>query len=419
MPPGTRKSSEWKRAIKMLIYWEQEMAEAFMPKIARAKSEEGVIKEKIKAKKKEVTKAKTADDQAAIAEEIVEMEENLPLVPDIPRVLADDITPECLGTVMSKNASSAAVISAEGGIFEIMAGRYSQGTPNFDLYLKSHAADPVRIDRTSKSPESMDDPRLTMALAVQPDVLQSLSEKPGFRGRGLIGRFLFVYPPDNLGERSGNGPPMDDQAEERYQRSVRELIDLTRAEDAPQRTLVLSDEAAECWSDYSQEIERELPEGGRFDHMRDWAGKAPGAAARIAALFHSARHGGDFLAHAVSRDDMIAAIATCRALEEHALYTFDVMQADEMLDGARTVLRWIERHCKESITAREVYQGHKSRFPRMRDLEPVLDLLEERGWIRRLGEVSRGRGRPSRTYAVNPAVFGVFGVCGDEYENRT
>ena len=395
------------------------MAADSKPKIARAKSKEGVIKEAIKAKQKEANKAKTADDRAVIAEEIAEMEENLPIVPDIPRVLADDITPERLGTVMSRNASSAAVISAEGGVFEIMAGRYSQGTPNFDLYLKGHAADPVRIDRTSKAAESMDDPRLTMALAVQPDVLQSLSEKPGFRGRGLIGRFLFVYPPDNLGERSGNGPPMDEQAEERYQRSVRELIDLTRAEDAPPRTLVLSDEAAECWSDYSQEIERELPEGGRFHHMRDWAGKAPGAAARIAALFHSARHGDDFLAHAVSSDDMIAAIATCRALEEHALYTFDAMQADEMLDGARTVLRWIERHGKKAITARDVYQGHKSRFPRMRDLEPVLDLLEERGWIRQVDEANGDRGRPSRTYAVNPAVSGVFGVCGGKNENRT
>src|SRR5262249_28084313 len=58
-----------------------------------------------------------AIDAAVIAESIT--------VSEVPRLLADDATPEALGTLMAEQHGRLAVISAEGGIFDAIAGRYS------------------------------------------------------------------------------------------------------------------------------------------------------------------------------------------------------------------------------------------------------------------------------------------------------
>ena len=79
-----------------------------------------------------------------------------------------------------------AVMSAEGGMFETIAGRYSQGVANLDVYLKGFSGDTLRVDRKTRPPEYVKKPALTMALTVQPAVIKDLAVKPGFRGRGLL-----------------------------------------------------------------------------------------------------------------------------------------------------------------------------------------------------------------------------------------
>ena len=412
MPPGTRKSEERARAIKPLVKWEKEQRREAEKEIERVESKRAVLQEAIKEKRREVKNAKDAEAREKLADEVANMEAELPEVPSVPRILADDVTTEHLGTIMAANHESAAIISAEGGIFDTMAGRYSQGAPNIDLYLKSHAGEALRVDRASKGSEAMDDPRLTLALAVQPDVIKALPTKPGFRGRGLVGRFLFVYPPNYLGERYGDGPEMDPVAQIGFEETVQRLTDFARddgdetlAESSGgdgSRTLTLSQDALNRWRAFWREVEAELPEGKRFGECQDWAGKLPGAVGRIAAVFHAARYGDAMMSLSISGEDMEAAIATGWALAEHALYTLDAMGGDGTLDGARTVLNWIRRHGLTEVTARKVHIGHKSRFPRKDDLRPVLDLLEERGWLARK-ETQATRGRPSEAYLINPA----------------
>src|SRR6185312_2641856 len=128
----------------------------------------------------------------------------------------DDITPEALGRLMAAHGERMAVFSAEGGIFETMAGRYSNGTPNLDVFLKGHAADLLRIDRRNGPLVVMDSPTLTMGLAVQPDVLRALASKPGFRGRGLLARWMYGMPASRVGYRQVSGPPVPTNVSEAY-----------------------------------------------------------------------------------------------------------------------------------------------------------------------------------------------------------
>ena len=40
------------------------------------------------------------------------------------------------------------------------------------------------------------------------------------------------------------------------------------------------------WLEFSRRVEKELQEGGQFENIMDWAGKLPGATARLAGILH-------------------------------------------------------------------------------------------------------------------------------------
>ena len=69
------------------------------------------------------------------------------------------------------------------------------------VFLRGHAGDDLRVDRVNRPPEHVERPALTMAVVVQPEVIAGLASKPGFRGRGLLGRILFSLPFSLIGYR--------------------------------------------------------------------------------------------------------------------------------------------------------------------------------------------------------------------------
>jgi len=104
--------------------------------------------------------------------------------------------------MLSKHNACLAWLSSEGGLFDTLAGRYSKGVPNLDLFLKAHAGESDRVDRLSRESVSIQCARLTIGLSPQPDVLSGLVDQPGFMGRGLFARFLYLLPASNVGYRT-------------------------------------------------------------------------------------------------------------------------------------------------------------------------------------------------------------------------
>jgi hypothetical protein len=45
----------------------------------------------------------------------------------------------CLVARLQQVGGRLAIISAEGGVFDIIAGRYTNNVPNMDLWLKGHS----------------------------------------------------------------------------------------------------------------------------------------------------------------------------------------------------------------------------------------------------------------------------------------
>ena len=114
-------------------------------------------------------------------------------VPASPIFIVDDITTEKLGALMAENNETMALLSAEGGIFKLVNGLYNDRDGNFDLYLKAHAGDPYSCHRIGRESITMNNPRLTMGLAVQPDVLDEIGKNQHFRGRGCFDGSYFLF----------------------------------------------------------------------------------------------------------------------------------------------------------------------------------------------------------------------------------
>ena len=110
------------------------------------------------------------------------------------KLIIDDITPEAMVKVMKENDEKIAMVTAEGGIFGMLAGRYS-AQPNMDIFLKAYGGEPYCSDRMGRAGEALEHPLLSLLLMVQPKVLQDALENPDFRERGFMARFLYSLPP--------------------------------------------------------------------------------------------------------------------------------------------------------------------------------------------------------------------------------
>jgi putative DNA primase/helicase len=407
---GNRKTSVLNQMTRPLREWEREQAEALQPEIEKARSERKTIEARIGRLQKDAAKLDGEEFEKLMAK-IVEIEAELPEVPKIPQLWTQDVTPERLGSLMAENGERIAILSDEGGIFETMAGRYSNGIPNLDLILQAHAGAPVRVDRGSRPSVFLYHPALTIVISPQTDVIRGLALKPGFRGRGLLARYFYALPNSPLGYRKLESKPIWQSVRDAYSQGIHALLDMPPAIDGEGRLVAhifeYSEDAFREWHEFSLMVEREMREEGRFALITDWASKLPGGAARIAGLFHCVEFAGTSpIPKKISLQTIKRALEVAAILSEHALAAFGLMGADPAIEGAKKVWRWVERNRSKSFTARDCFQALKGSFLKMDELQPALDVLVERAYIAKESKKeSTGRGRPpSTSYCVNPSL---------------
>jgi hypothetical protein len=226
---------------------------------------------------------------------------------------------------------------------------------------------------------------------------------PGFRGRGLLARFLYALPVSIVGHRDSTPPPLNPVLERTYAVEMTALL-TGLAEWGGDLLLTLTPDARAVVVDYLDTVEARLALGGEYELVRDWGSKLVGASVRVAALLHVAEHAGAAYRIPIDKDLMTAGVQIGEYFSKHAHAVFGLMGADPALADAEALLRWIENKGLDHFTRREAHYAHRSRFNRADDLDAPLGLLEEAGWIRQRPDPNqRGRGRPaSPTFDVNP-----------------
>ncbi len=204
LPPANRKSAVYRDVTQPLVDFEQSEVQRLLPVVAAERERIHIDEETLKKLREQASKPDAVNKHElltkaqALAEQLATTK-----MPRLPQLIADDCTPERLATLLSEQGGRMAVMSPEGDVFDIIAGRYSHDRgPNLGVYLKGHSGDDLRVERSSREGEHVPSPAITMALTVQPLILQGLSARPGFHGRGLLGRFLYSRPNSLLGSRN-------------------------------------------------------------------------------------------------------------------------------------------------------------------------------------------------------------------------
>jgi len=413
MESGERKSAVFRIVVAPLIEFEQEENERLAPLIEQNQAELAMLTAEKKHLHGKAAKATKPDERQAARQRVKELAEQIRTTKIIfaLQLTADDATPEAVGQLLHEQGGRIALMSPEGDVFDLMAGRYSDGVGRLGVYLKGHAGDDYKLNRVSRANEYVRRPALTVGLAVQPDVQRGLMEKPGFRGRGLLARFLYSLPASLVGFRKLNAVPVPAQVSADYARLMRAALQLQPMVDAhgnpyPFAVQVSTGALAELNS-FRTSVETELRTGGELSTMRDWGSKQPGAVCRIAGIFHGLMHAptGNPAAHPIDAETMLCAIAIGEYAVQHAKAAFCEMGANPATGLARRIVAWATEGSLAKFSRRDSFNALRGAVQRVDELDEPLQLLIEHGFIRERETTRSGSGRkPSTCYDVNPWV---------------
>ncbi|MEV6895671.1 YfjI family protein [Kribbella sp. NPDC051137] len=406
LPPGSRKSPVFRSMTGPLS-----LAEDALRELASERRVEAELASRVAWAKAEqlAKKAETAqaEPQTALADATAAAKEAAGIVvPELPRLMTDDVTPESCISLLATHGGRMAVLSAEGDVFATLTGTRYSAAPNLGVFLKGHAGDKLQVDRKGRPSETVERPALTLGVTTQPGTLAGLAAQPGFRDRGVLARILYSLPVNTVGQRDNQAEPVPEETETTYADALTTLVLLLADHETPHE-LALTAEARQVLLEFQDWIEPRLhPRTGQLAQITDWASKLAGAVVRIAGLLHVAHTFTTGYSRPITADTIRAAEQVGRYYLDHALAVYDLMgRLDPDLDDARAVLDWIRKHGHDTFSRRDALRGNRGRFPTAKDLTPALELLTDHGHIRaQATTVSSKGGRPSDTYEVHPSV---------------
>lgn len=397
LPPGAGKSPAFRAMLAPLEEYEAELAEAAAETFNRVKLERDMIESSLDKAKRKGERA----EALALQDELNEK----PL-PVIPRLMVDDVTPEKLGEMLAEQSGRIALVSSEGGLFDMMTGRYSDSS-NLDLYLQAWSQDTVRVDRVSGRELVIRRPTLTVGLTVQPRVIRKLADRPELQGRGLTARFMYSVPADTVGRRDlSRTSTWNEAVASMYARQIVGLSVQVERDfvEADERSVMMrfTPDAREMFLAWRQDHERRLAPDGDLRFMAEWVTKLQSTTARLAGLLHLARCSNAY--EPISGSTMAAAIRVGDYWEAHAKVVHDLWTVDDVMQKAVQLIEWVAEQGLSEFTTRDVQRGLRRSFEKVEQMTDPLNVLMDRGWVRPLfeGNVTVGqRGKP-KVFAVNP-----------------
>ncbi len=413
--PSERKTPALSTMTRPLYAFEKEENQRRAPLIDEYQMKRDVLKKKIFNMKEAAAKPTPKSGKEINFDDITELQYELsdlereavkPL-----RLLADDTTPEALVSLMAANGGKMGIISDEGGIFDIIAGKYSSGRVNMDVFLKAYTGSYLRVDRKGRELEVVERATLTMLLMVQPVVLEAIMGNQEFAGRGLLARPLYALPKSLVGHRRYKTQPILQEAEQAYSAAIGALLSIPDLGEA--RIIKVSPEADQEAERFFNILEPRLADDfGDLDDLEGWAAKYHGQIMRIAGIIHCCLHFQEAAQVPVSLNTMKAAQTIGEYFLEHTRAAFQIMGLTESKEvkDAKYILKRMAAADLFDTTKRELFRQCDGRMHSMEEMEPGLKVLIDRGYIR-IDKVNTG-GRPTEKIIFNPEAKGQKGQKG-------
>ncbi|MFD7786515.1 DUF3987 domain-containing protein [Streptomyces nojiriensis] len=390
-----------------------QLREAKLAVVEENEQEIRITEKELAAVEQDVARGKKEkDDARAVLDRLRDLREK----PGLPKAFVGDVTLEALGKVMGENGGRMALHESEAGFFKACAGLYGNGRADITLVLKAYSGTGHEIDRVGRGHSWMARTALTLALIIQPGVVEHMEkDNPEFKSSGFLNRFLFALPqPMPPGTFDTPGVPADVTAA--YDTRIERLVDSVWTSENV-RTLTLTDTARKVFAEFYNETEKAKVDGGRLHDVSEWAGKLAGQIIRVAACLAL------YEDHATSEIDdavMGRAIGLAPYLQAHARAAFALMSRDG--DGGRKLLRDILDRLPDlldtdkTVTLRKIRESFKGRRATgglgAVDAEAIkesLEELEELGWVAEIPSPPRKPGqrgqKPSPKYDVHPWIY--------------
>lgn len=404
--PSERKSPTLKEVTRPIFQYVSEENKRRKPLIAEYELKKKILSGKLRtiqeALSRKGSKPKyTLEDAIDCQKQLEDLEEVKAL-----RLIVDDVTSEALVKAMKDNGERMGIISAEGGIFGMMAGRYNTNT-NIDIFLKGYSGEYYSSIRVGRAETDLTHPYLTIGLMVQPQVIEDIMDNKDFRGKGLLARFLYTVPNTKVGERVYRTKEVSALARKKYEDLCKELLDIPDLTGFTERVIRLSPEADKLAEEFYMWIEHQLT--NELEEIEDWAGKLHGNTMRIAGVLHVIKHKLNSVNVPVEEDTMRSAIEIGKYYLEHSKVAFDIMglsDPPEIQDAKYIISRLGQNDLNDKndfIPKREAIRLCQ-KFKTVEEMEPGLRCLEEHGYIAIIKE-SQGRGRPSEKICINPEYY--------------
>jgi replicative DNA helicase len=414
-PPAGRKSPVFRLLFHPLEEYEVEQARREAPTRQAREDQREVMEKRLESAKRKAASGDLPLEAVEAARfELLEVK-----VPPLTRLNAPEATPEALVPLMAEQGGRLAIWGPEGDPLDMAGGRYSaHGEARLDVLKKAWTgSEPIRTDRISRDGHHIRRPALTLAICIQPAVLETLRNTRAFVGQGVFGRILWTYPEDGLGSRltGPDVPPLDEEAARDWGGLLRRLLESSPKDVDDDGAFVphelrLSRDATEILHTFEREVESELGPNGRLSGIQHWSGKLVGNTIRVATLLHLSRVAEDVVADLwgapISGWAMEGAARLGRAFCGHALRVFAALEANPRVALAQHVL---ERAMEmpEGSSAKELFDSvrRKKGLGTMPDLDRTLALLEDHQLLRRRPKPTSGPGRPpSPIIEIHPEI---------------
>jgi hypothetical protein len=397
-PPAERKSE----VIKHIISPFHKYQNAYNSEHGGKYSENEVKREDLKAA---IIRAKgELDGTDEKREKLLEIQQEYDNFKELHKltVIADDTTSEALISLMVQNNERMFIASGEGGVFSNMKGRYRQGGDDIEIYLKGHSGDYISVHRKSRESEILNAPAISMAICVQPYIIENILLDDENTGKGLTGRIVFAYPTARAGSRKAisDTPPVNKDYDKCIFYALRKTETILETQQ-----IKLSDTAHKYAEEYFYIPEKRIEDG--LERAMSWNGKAFGLSMRIAGLFHAFQCLEDEKDPAeipIPLETMENAAKVTECLAVHAEKVF--AGNDQLNNDGIYLLNKFKKYLKSGrreIPKQKVWQSVKNRIGNAANLDEVLQFLEERGYIK-VEKQSTG-GRPAEVVKINPFII--------------
>lgn len=317
------------------------------------------------------------------------------------QLVVADSTMEALADVVAGNPRGVILWRDELAAWIANLNRYANGGSDRAQWLEAWSASGVTINRRSRAnPLHLEKFPISVVGTIQPD---RIAEAFSGGDDGMAARFLFSWP---------DAPHYTPLMERGIADNDAALAMLARIADTAgspgnPRLLVFDELALHAFDHFmrAQHAETQAMEGLEAG----WLGKGPGTVARLAAilmLLSWSEYESPVPPATIDRERIGHAIGLwTRYFKPHARAVFNQAGRTDRDRQARRAVRWLRASGFEEVSREQIRCEALSYSVDAEGADKVIARLEQGGILRRVTVEGRRPGRPSRRWAVNPALM--------------